>query len=256
VTRILTYHDVLGDSEDADTGFSGVAAGRYKVLLTDFRAHLDAIAAAGIDVGLLEPGRRSPRAVLSFDDGGASALLAARELERRGWRGHFLVTTGRIGSPGFLDREGVVELARRGHAVGSHSVSHPTYFGRLAPAEMAREWRESATVLAALLGEPPSTASVPGGFVTSAVLESAGACGYRLLMTSRPTSRSSVLGELSVVGRYTIRDRTPAAVAAALAGGPSLSAARQRAAWTAKQAAKRLGPRTFERLRRARARPV
>jgi hypothetical protein len=41
---------------------------------------------------------------LTFDDGGASALHPTADLlERRGWSGHFFVTTRRIGTPGFLD---------------------------------------------------------------------------------------------------------------------------------------------------------
>ena len=82
-------------------------------------------------VGLVLPGARRPRVALTFDDGGASALDIAGMLERRGWRGHFFVTTSRIGEPGFVGPDAVRELAERGHDVGSHSHTHPTYMGNL-----------------------------------------------------------------------------------------------------------------------------
>ena len=40
--------------------------------------------------------------LLTFDDGGKSAVRIADLLEEQGWRGHFFITTAMIGEPGFV----------------------------------------------------------------------------------------------------------------------------------------------------------
>ena len=252
MTHALIYHDIAAPAERDSVGFPGAVAGRYKLAPEDFEAHLDAIEAASLwDPG---PAHDGAGAALTFDDGGASALLAADGLEKRGWRGHFFVTTGRVGTSGFLDAAGVRDLAARGHAVGGHSHTHPTYFGKLSRGEQLDEWRRSRDLLGDLLGEPPRGASVPGGFFTPSVAETAAEAGYEWLMTSEPESKVRSEWGIPVIGRYTIWATTPAARAAAYARGARLPRARLWLEWNAKQRAKRLSPRAFEAARRLRAR--
>jgi peptidoglycan/xylan/chitin deacetylase (PgdA/CDA1 family) len=251
--HVLIYHDITPPGRVDEVGFPGAVAARYKLDPERFRRHLDALAAADVTIGLVADGQL-PEAALTFDDGGASALDAAGELERRGWRGHFFVTTGRLGTPGFLDPAGVRELVERGHAVGSHSVTHPPYMGRLARGDIDREWQESRAALGDLLGEPPATASVPGGFLTRGLIDSAAAAGYRVLMTSEPSSRVRRHGDLLVLGRYSIWSTTSPSRAAAFARGSVPARARSWVEWNVKQRAKRLSPGAFEALRRVRAR--
>jgi peptidoglycan/xylan/chitin deacetylase (PgdA/CDA1 family) len=247
----LIYHDVVDEPDDA--GFPGPLAARYKLSRARFEEHLDAIAATGIEVGLW--GRDQPaRSVLTFDDGGGSALHCAAALERREWRGHFFITTARIDTPGFLTASEVRELAERGHDVGSHSHTHPTYMGRLGRAELDEEWRHSRSLLAEILGEPPASASVPGGFYSPEVARAAAAAGYGLLMTSEPHSRPAIVDGLTVLGRYSVWSTTPPSTAAALASGARGARARLWVEWNAKQRAKRLSPALYERARRPRAR--
>ena len=252
MTYALIYHD-LAPRQDCDSvGFPGPVAARYKLDPGHFERHLEAIAATGAEVGLWA-GDGGPGVALTFDDGGASALAAADALERRGWHGHFFVTTGRIGTAGFLDAPGVRALAERGHAVGSHSHSHPTYMGRLGREDLLDEWRRSSEELAEVLSEPPAGASVPGGFFTPAVAECAAEAGYSWLMTSEPEARVRRDWGLPVLGRYTIWATTPASKAAAFARGDRLARGRLWIEWNAKQRAKRLSPRAFEAARRLRA---
>jgi peptidoglycan/xylan/chitin deacetylase (PgdA/CDA1 family) len=248
LTFALIYHDIAAPAERDSVGFPGPVAGRYKLDPADFEAHLDAMNG----VALWDPGREGG-ATLTFDDGGASALLAADALEKRGWRGHFFITTGRLGTSGFLDAAGVRELAARGHAVGGHSHSHPTYFGKLSRSEQLDEWRRSREALGELLGDAPAGASVPGGFFTPVVAETAAEAGYEWLMTSEPESKVRLEWGIPVIGRYTIQATTPASRAAAYARGARLPRARLWLEWNAKQRAKRISPRAFEALRRLRA---
>jgi peptidoglycan/xylan/chitin deacetylase (PgdA/CDA1 family) len=249
----LIYHDVV-PSHDADSsGFAGPVAGTYKLTPEHFEAHLEAIAATAAPVGIWRPGA-DQNVALTFDDGGASSLGIADALERRGWRGHFFITTDRIGKPAFLSADGIRELHARGHAIGSHSHTHPTYFGRLSRAGLLDEWERSGAILAEVLGTQPEGASVPGGMFAPAVAETAAEAGYGWLMTSEPEARVGTRYGLFVAGRYSIKAGTPASLAAAYARGARVPRARSWIEWNAKQAAKRLSPRVFEAARAARAR--
>ena len=103
------------------------------------------------------------------------------------------------GDAGFLDAEGIRALVARGHVVGTHSHTHPTYMGRLPLAELVGEWRRSREVLGEILGEKPDVASVPGGFLSARVTESAARAGLRLLMTSEPSRRVRSFGDLATL---------------------------------------------------------
>jgi peptidoglycan/xylan/chitin deacetylase (PgdA/CDA1 family) len=256
MTHALIYHDIAPLGEEDSSGFPGLVAARYKLDPSQFEAHLDAIVAAGVAVGSVSAG--AP-AALTFDDGGASALDAASALERRGWRGHFFITTGRIGTPGFLSADEIRDLAARGHEIGSHSHSHPTYMGALTASQLASEWASSRDALAEVLGEPPRTAAVPGGFLSADVIGQAAAAGYRLLMTSQPTSRPRRHDGMLVHGRFTIWAATSPSRAAAYASGDLRARAELWLAWQAKTAPKRVSPAAYEAIRqrwaRLRARP-
>jgi peptidoglycan/xylan/chitin deacetylase (PgdA/CDA1 family) len=212
VTRILCYHDVVSSAERERTGFPGPTSARYKLSPEEFERHLDALAANRARVGLI--GTRADVA-LTFDDGGASALAIADALERRGYRGHFLIATVMVGTPGFMRPDQVCELAARGHEIGSHTHTHPPYIERLAPPTVAYEWRHSHERLGELLGRPPRLAAVPGGRLSETLVEQAALAGYELLLSCEPTLRARHHGELTVLGRYMIWGDTPAARAAA-----------------------------------------
>ena len=193
-------------------------------------------------------------ASLTFDDGGASALQVAERLERHGWRGSFFVVTGRIGTPGFLSADGVRELAERGHEVGSHSHTHPAQMARLEPDQLAEEWRRSRAALEHVIGTPPRAAAVPGGSLSSAVQQEASRAGYELLLTSTPTSRRRRVGQMLVLGRYTIWAGDAPELAAAYVRGDRVACMRSWFGWQAKSAAKRISPVAYQAARRAWAR--
>jgi peptidoglycan/xylan/chitin deacetylase (PgdA/CDA1 family) len=114
-------------------------------------------------------------------------------LERRGWRGHFFITTDRIGMRGFLTEAQLRELHRRGHIIGSHSSSHPARMATLTRTDLDREWRQSIDRLSRVLGDAVKVASVPGGYYSREVGESAAAAGIEALFTSEPTAQVEML---------------------------------------------------------------
>jgi peptidoglycan/xylan/chitin deacetylase (PgdA/CDA1 family) len=246
----LMYHDVgsAGATGGPDTGIRD----RYTLTWDAFAAHLDAIAArerqppaASEAVGSLDGGWS-----LTFDDGGASAPAVGDELVRRGWRGYFFVTTGLVGTPGFIDAEGVRELDRQGHVIGSHSVTHPPRFASLAPDAMDAEWRDSLAALAEMVGHPIRSASVPGGDFRRPVAAAAARAGITLLFTSEPSRSVAERDGCAVIGRYSIVAATGSAEAAAAAAGDRRRWLQQAVGWNARKVAKRIGGRRYDALRR------
>ena len=205
----LLFHDVyVGDVDES--GFSSDAANRYKLSLRDFDAQLAALAGVRADAPILATdltgSRRAFPFLITFDDGGVSYYtIAAERLEALGWRGHCFVSTDFIGRRGFLNPSQIRELDARGHLIGSHSASHPTRFSACSREHMRQEWSRSRQVLEDLLGHAVTTASVPGGYYSKTVAQSAGEAGLRVLFTSEPTTGMQNDSGCAVVGRYTIR---------------------------------------------------
>jgi peptidoglycan/xylan/chitin deacetylase (PgdA/CDA1 family) len=238
----LMYHDVVEAGAEDTSGFPGADAATYKVTPALLDEHLQAICGHTA---------RSARPVVTFDDGGASATVAADHLERFGLRGWFFITANFIGTRGFVDAGTIRRLRDRGHGIGSHSCSHPFRAAHCGRAHLLEEWTRSRLILADLLGADVIVASVPGGDYAPSVADAAAEAGFVELFTSEPTSRSTARpGGLVVHGRFTIRSWTSAATARALATGHWWPRARQSAMWNVKKVGKLVGGEGYLRLRR------
>ena len=240
----LMYHDIVGDEAENTSGFPGRDAALYKVTPERFDAHLRAIAR------VLPASPAPPALLITFDDGGISAMSAADALERRGWRGRFFVTTDYIGERGFLNDAGICDLHQRGHVVGSHSCSHPLRIGHCSRRQLVDEWARSRAKLSAILGTPVSAASVPGGDFAPRVAEAAAHAGFSELFTSEPTSTVRQAFGLTLRGRFAIQRWTTPTTAARLAQGAWMPCTGQALLWGMKGAAKRLGGPTYLRIRK------
>jgi peptidoglycan/xylan/chitin deacetylase (PgdA/CDA1 family) len=212
------YHDVTDRPEES--GLQRPAALAYKLGRAQFREHLDRIAAGPIaptlvtDIHFGTPGQHL---LLTFDDGGKSALWIAEELNRRGWLGHFFITTGLIGRRTFLSAGEIRQLRNSGHLVGSHSHTHPDIYRELEWERMVVEWRQSCDILAQLLGEPCFTGAVPGGDVSARVFRSAASAGLRHLFTSDPSLQPRLVAGCWVLGRFCAKASTSAGTISDLA---------------------------------------
>ena len=248
----IMYHDVVEPGMYESSGFPGADAHVYKLERNEFRAHLRAVWRAAEAVETLRAGRDWPgRPVfLTFDDGGESAYgCTAGMLEEFGWRGHFFVTTARIGARGFMNKVQIRELRRRGHVVGSHSHTHPTRMAALARKEVAREWKTSVDRLSDMLGEPAPVASLPGGYYSRRVAEEAARAGIQALFTSEPTQRTHMVDGCLVLGRYYVRRGMPPEWSGAFAGNGSGPRHRQAILWGLKKAAKMMGGSAYLQVR-------
>jgi peptidoglycan/xylan/chitin deacetylase (PgdA/CDA1 family) len=239
-TISLLFHDVYV-ADPCESGFQSEGADRYKLPLRDLEAQLGGLARLRPDtphlIGKLTdtvPAGEAPY-LLTVDDGGVSyyTLLADR-FETRGWRGHCFVSTGAIGTRGFLSASQIRELDARGHVIGSHSVSHPPRFNTCDRNRLRREWSHSRKILEDLLGREVTVASVPGGSYSRLVGQTAREAGFRVLFTSDPTTTSRDQDGMLVIGRFTIRRRHPANRAARLVGRTPWTRYGEWASWNAK----------------------
>lgn len=205
----LLFHDVFV-TDPGESGFRSPAADRYKLTLPQFEQHLAALQRL--------PATAMPFS-LTFDDGGESFYTRiADRLERLGWRARCFVPTNFIGRPGFLTRRQLRDLDARGHHIGAHSASHPPRMSACTAGVLRDEWRESVEVLQDILGRPVPTASVPGGYYSTAVAEAAALAGIRTLFTSEPLTRPRVAAGCAIHGRFAIRNHDAPALSARLAG--------------------------------------
>ncbi len=251
----LMYHDVVA-AHGGRGGFDGEGPDVYAVTDDEYGRHLDAIGAAvgappARAADLLAPAPPAQPWLITFDDGGASAIDAGAELARRGWPGHFFIVTDLVGTPGFVTWDDVRALTAQGHVIGSHTRTHPDRISACPPAQIADEWSRSVERITAETGIDTITASVPGGYYSPEVGQAAARAGIRILFTSQPTPTAKTADGLLLVGRYAIRHTTTAPEAASAAAGNFLPWTRQRAAWAARSAVKRATGRHYRRIRAA-----
>jgi peptidoglycan/xylan/chitin deacetylase (PgdA/CDA1 family) len=225
----LLFHDVFV-SDRSESGFNSPAADRYKLSVREFEAQLGAMGAIGaMGAGVLGGAR------LTFDDGGVSFYtVVAERLEARGLYAYCFVTTDYIGIPGFLSAAQIRELDARGHVIGTHSASHPTRFSVLDREDMLREWIVSRRKLEDVLGHAVTTGSVPGGYFSREVGESASESGLSLLFNSEPVRGARAIDGCAIAGRFTIRAGAPADLARRLVQGAPWTRSKEWAVWNAK----------------------
>lgn len=207
----LMYHEVT--DEPTSSGFQRPSARNYVLPSRAFADQIARFRAMALQPRLvpeLDLARAGRHILLTFDDGGRSALVIGEDLARIGWRAHFFIVTSRIGERTFLDGDGIRALRGMGHLVGSHSHTHPDIFRDLPRPRMLDEWRTSARILEDLLAEPCTLASVPGGDISAAVLESADDAGFRFLFTSEPWTTPRRVGDCWILGRFCLKTGTSA----------------------------------------------
>ncbi len=247
----LLYHDVVDGADWDSSGFIGPGTAKYKLSQPEFEVHLAAIAKvrntpARTAHELANVRDETLPFLLTFDDGGESAATRiAGLLEKYGWRGHFFVTAGKIGTKGFLNTEQIRSLKKAGHVIGSHSFSHPTRMSHCSKEELTDEWTRSVKMLSDILGEPVDTASVPGGYYSNRVGETASAAGIRVLFNSEPTTAVDSVLDCLIVGRYNIFRGMPPGVSGDLVSSHSAARSRQWLYWNFKKVAKKVAGRPY-----------
>jgi peptidoglycan/xylan/chitin deacetylase (PgdA/CDA1 family) len=135
-------------------------------------------------VALLDCASRRDEIAITFDDGNASDVeQALPALQERGLTATFFLVADRIGTPHFLDEEGVRALAAAGMEIGCHGMRHRPWRSLDGPS-LHEELVEAKSVLERLTGRPITRAACPFGAYDRRVVRAARGSGYQQLFTS------------------------------------------------------------------------
>lgn len=222
---------------------------RYVLTEADFRAqvaYLKENGWQGLSVGQALAFPEGRNVAITFDDGSETDRLAAAPILRQaGFHATFFVTSGRLGTPGYLSHAQLKELSE-GFEIGCHSMTHP-YLTDVDENGLQREISDAKLQLEQIIGKPVEHFSCPGGRCDERVLAVARAAGYRTLATSR-IQANSVSTDAFALGRVAILRDLPLSAFAAVCNGTSLSRMRTQSAL--RQAAKQiLGNSFYDRVR-------
>ncbi|WP_433253128.1 polysaccharide deacetylase family protein [Streptosporangium sp. CA-135522] len=113
---------------------------------------------------------------LTFDDGDKTHVAAARILEKRGMLGTFYVNSDTIGRERKLDRRQLAAIAKAGHEIGGHTLTHAR-LTELPESEQRVQICDDRRALAAW-GYRPATLAYPFGSVDDDAKSVARQCGY------------------------------------------------------------------------------
>lgn len=144
---VLMFHEIICQSDDY-TGWHLESNGKYSVSYKNFIEFLDSF---------------GDHFVYTFDDGGISNIIAARELKKRNLRGIFFIPSGYIGKDGFLNKEQVIKLSVN-HDVYSHSHNHR--MKRCNENEYYTDYSKSIEIIGKLITKPITEICLPGGTIT------------------------------------------------------------------------------------------
>lgn len=178
---VLMYHGVGSPARFGEE--------RYTVSERAFADQLAILGRTGRVASLesLLDGSAPPGAiVLTFDDGERSVVSGALpRMQEHGLVGAVFVTTGWIGTEGYLTAEELVLLERQGWTVGSHGVTH-RFLSDLDDHQLEQELVQSRETLHRLQGRTPRQRdiSLPGGRRSVRVVQAVRRAGYRSLCTS------------------------------------------------------------------------
>ena len=192
------YHEAT--DEPSSSGFQRTSAIPYKHSIEEFKLNIDVIEANSLKFNTINE-IESNCTLLTFDDGGKSALTIANYLDKKKIKGHFFITTALIGDPCFLNEREIVDLHNRGHIIGSHSHNHPNVFNSLSKEQMLYEWTKSKSVLEGIIGDEIKCCSIPGGDSSKETIETAISCGYRIIFDSEPVLNIRKCGKALIIGR-------------------------------------------------------
>jgi peptidoglycan/xylan/chitin deacetylase (PgdA/CDA1 family) len=150
-----------------------------------------------------------PSVCITFDDGCETDLIAAAPVLREfGFNATFYLTTGFLGTPGYLNAGQVRDLDAQGFEIGCHSMTHP-YLSDLAEPELKREIVDAKLQIEQIVGHPIEHFSCPGGRYDQRTLQIAREAGFATVANSQyyansPTTSHYELGRVGLLRDVTL----------------------------------------------------
>lgn len=181
----LMYHEL----ELAGRGLCQSEPGyvRYILTLETFRKQMQWMNSSGFQGLCVSEAVRHPQqpgVCITFDDGCETDLIAAAPVLREfGFHATFYITSGFLGTPGYLNAEQLRELDSLGFEIGCHSMTHP-YLSDLPEPELKREILDAKLQIEQILGHTIDHFSCPGGRYNRRTLEMARRAGFRTVANS------------------------------------------------------------------------
>jgi peptidoglycan/xylan/chitin deacetylase (PgdA/CDA1 family) len=152
-----------------------------------------------------------PSVCITFDDGCETDLIAAAPVLREfGCNATFYLTSGFLGTPGYLNADQVCELDAQGFDIGCHSMTHP-YLSDLSEPELKREIVDAKLQIEAILGHAIKHFSCPGGRYDERALRIAREAGFASVANSQfyansPGTDPYELGRVAMLRNLTIEE--------------------------------------------------
>lgn len=176
---ILNYHKVE-DVEEAE--FYTVSTSRFAQHLESIRRNrLRAISTEE----MLETREESDVMMLHFDDGTADHFQnVAPQLNQRGMKGIFFVSTSKVGKSAYLSDVQLQILTRDGHCIECHGHTHQR-MDQMSPEELEQEISTSVELIRLWTGRAPRILAPPGGFFNQSVVDAARRHGLDIVRTMR-----------------------------------------------------------------------
>lgn len=145
--RVLCYHDIPEKILPAFEKQIKFLKEEYKIITAE--QLMDFFLGRGFLAGT--------HVFITFDDGSVDQYQAAKILDKHGIQACFFITTGDVGKERISSRPGtpltpmtweqIKDLHKRGHIIGSHTLSHPD-LSKLQPVEIYQELKGSKDILA------------------------------------------------------------------------------------------------------------
>lgn len=148
--------------------------------------------------------------MITFDDGNYSDYsIAFPILKKYGFGAVFFVTTNWVGTKNYMTWSNLKEMAENGMSIQSHSMTH-SFLSDLSPDNLYKELNESRNIIGENLDIIADYISLPGGFCSRKVLNTAKEASYRAVFTSVPGLNGfDCKGkEFTVLNRFVITRKT------------------------------------------------
>ena len=128
--------------------------------------------------------RDQVKSSVTFDDGNLSDLLyGAKGLARYNMKATIFVLSSRIGQPGYLGPQEILELQEMGHEIGTHGADHLDWT-KLNAKGFVREFETARTEIETLIGQRVESAAIPFGSYNGTVLKALSGQGYERVYSS------------------------------------------------------------------------
>lgn len=185
VSRVLLFHDI-----DVGLGTGMLSSdSRYLLSRDNLCQGLNQALQTNVNFESLVNSNNNENVVrITIDDGGSSCVAIGDLLAEKGIKAYFFIVSSFLNTKGFINTSELRELHNMGHAIGSHSHTHPGPFCELSSQQLLDEVIISKGIIENCIGAEVNSFAVPGGEVRMDTLKqlSNKQLGLKEIYTSLP----------------------------------------------------------------------